>query len=115
MKKKPVLITTGIIMVLAIGFFFVRGRYLNKPQKADVAQFINHFTESLTTGQTDSVMACFETNQHQKIVTRLVNIFSGKAGSDGKSAPRCKISLDAGKVKITMLNALCSTLNCYRQ
>ena len=104
MKKKPVLITLGILAVLAIGFFFVRGRYLNKPQKADVAQFINHFTESLAAGQVDSVSACFETNQHQKLIVRLVNIFSGKAGGGGKSDPVFRISLDAGKTKINILN-----------
>lgn len=104
MKKKPVLITLGIIVVLSIVFFFVRGRYLNKPQKADITQFINHLTESLATGRSDSVMACFETNKHQKLVTRLINIFSGKSASDGKSEPRCKVSLDAGKALITILN-----------
>lgn len=105
MKRKPVLITLGIVALFAIGFFFVRGRFLNKPQKADISQFINHFTESLATGKRDSVIACFETNQHQKLVTKLVNIFSGKTGGDGKSEPLFGISLDAGKTKITMLNS----------
>jgi hypothetical protein len=104
MKKKPVLITLGILVVLSIVFFFVRGRFLSKPEKIDIISFLVTFNNQVQAGNRDSVRANFEINQKPAVLNRLISVLTNKTGLKGDEAPLFKLSLDVDNAKVRIIN-----------
>jgi hypothetical protein len=60
MKTKPILIIAASIVLLAGIFLFVRGRYLAKPEKTEIINFLNEFKAKLKDGSVDTLMTYFD-------------------------------------------------------
>jgi len=105
MKTKPILISIAAMLLLVAVFFFVRGRNSAKPGKDEINQFLNGFNNRVKEGNTDSLMAYFETGKSPKVLKRLVNLLEGKKGVNGKEKPVFSLSLDVDASDIKIANA----------
>jgi len=105
MKTKPILIILTAIIVLVGTFFLVRSKNSDKPGKDEINQFLNGFNNRIKEGNTDSLMAYFETHKKLKILKRLVNLLGGKKDLGGKEKPIAAISLDVDASNIKIENA----------
>jgi len=105
MKTKPILITTGVLVLLAGAFLFIRSRNLVKPQKDEIVSFLKQLNQNLVTGKIDSVKNAFEIDQHSKIVDRLVKLLSNRDPGTGKENKLFKLALDIDKAEIILANS----------
>src|SRR5580704_15704089 len=106
MKTKPILISAGVIIALAIGIFlFVRGKDLLKPKKAEISQFLYGFSNRVNEGNTDSLMAYFEANGNAKTLVKLVKLLAGKKSFNANEKPLANIKLDVDACDIKIINS----------
>src|SRR5258707_885774 len=105
MKAKPIIIIFSILLLITVAALYVRSRTLQTPKTSEVAQFLKRFDKNLKAGNIDSLKSYLETNQHGKIVAKLLDILNGKKASDGKSNPLFSLALNADSAAITILNS----------
>lgn len=105
MKRKPLLITLGIVVVLVAVFFIVRGRSVAMPVKGDIQKFLVAFNIQVTAGNRDSVRAYFDVNQKPAVLNRLVSVLTNKTGFKGDEAPMFKLSLIVDSSTIRIINS----------
>jgi hypothetical protein len=102
MKTKPILITAGVLVLLAGAFLFIRSRNLVKPQTTEINQFLYAFSNQINEGRTDSILADFDVNTPPRTLKKLINLLIGKSELNSKDKPLASIHLnvDASTVKI---------------
>jgi hypothetical protein len=104
MRKKPILIITGILAVAICSFLFIRSKYLVKPEKKEVIAFLEDFNINLKMSNTDTLLNYFEGKQSNKILIKLLGILSNKTGSDGKTKPLFEVALVPDEATIKTIN-----------
>ena len=104
MKRKPLLIGIGLIVVLVAVFFIVRGRFQSGPEKNGVLQFLLAFNEKVKAGSSDSVKACFEIKQKAAVLNRLISVLTNKTGLKGDESPLFRLSLNIDSASIRIVN-----------
>jgi hypothetical protein len=104
MKTKPILIIIVVVILLVCGFLFIRSKYLSKPEKGEIAQFLNAFNAHVRAGNIDSASAYFEDNQKSKLVKVLLSVLTNKTNTGGKEKPIFKVSLNTGDALIKFTN-----------
>jgi len=104
MQKKPVLIIAAIAVVGICAFLFIRSKYLVKPTDTEVITFLDGFNTDVNAGDPDKLLNYFDTKQKTKQLTRLLNLLSNKAGSDGEK-PLFYVSLATDKSEIKIINS----------
>jgi len=104
MKTKPILIIVTVVVLLVCGFLFIRGKYLTKPGKGEITQFLNAFNVQIKAGNIDSASAYFEDNQKSKLVRTLLKVLTNKTNTGGKAKPIFKVSLNTEDALIKLGN-----------
>lgn len=104
MKSKPLIVTIASIAVLAGILLFIRAKYLVKPEKKEITQFLVDFKNQLKYKNVDSLVSYFEVDQKPQTLVRLVNILSGNTGFNGKSKPVFDIDVNVDESDITVTN-----------
>ncbi|MDN5286972.1 MAG: hypothetical protein JWR38_3246 [Mucilaginibacter sp.] len=104
MKAKHIIIILIAAVVLVCGFLFIRGKYLTKPEKGEVVQFLNAFNTQVKAGNADSARLFFETGPKSKGISTLLNVLTGKTSINGKSKPLFKVSLNIDDSHINFVN-----------
>lgn len=105
MKTKPILITAGIVALLAGAFLFVRSRNLIKPKTAEINQFLYAFSNQVNEGRTDSLLADFDVNTPPRALKNLINLLIGKKDINSKDKPLATIHLNVDAATITVINS----------
>lgn len=105
MKTKPILITAGVLVLLAGAFLFIRSRNLVKPQTTEINQFLYAFSNQINEGRTDSLLADFDVNTPPKALKNLVNLLIGKKDINSKEKPLASIHLNVDAATITIINS----------
>ena len=100
MKTKPVIITLICIILLVCLGFFIKFKYLAKPEKADITKFLNDFNLELKSGHVDTLLSFFENGRSNKTTLTLIKVLVGQTGLNGKTAPIFSVALDFGNSKI---------------
>ena len=102
MKIKPILITLGVLVLLAGAFLFIRSRNLVKPKTAEINQFLYAFSNQINEGRTDSLLADFDVNTPPRSLKKLINLLIGKSELNSKDKPLAAIQLyvDGGAINI---------------
>ncbi|WDF77409.1 WG repeat-containing protein [Mucilaginibacter sp. KACC 22773] len=104
MKTKPILIIIAIVVLLICSFLFIRGKYLSKPEKGEITQFLNAFNAQIKAGNIDSASAYFEDNQKSKLVRVLLSVLTNKTNTGGKEKPIFTVSLNTEDALIKLTN-----------
>lgn len=104
MKTKPILIIVTAVILLAGTFLFIRSKYLAKPEKGEIAQFLNAFNAQLKAGNADSAILYFDSDQNIKLVKKLVGVLINKTNISGKGKPLFKVSLNTEDAVIKFIN-----------
>ena len=105
MKTKPILITLGIVALLAGAFLFIRGRNLVKPKTAEINQFLYAFSNQINEGRTDSLLADFDVNTPPRSLKKLINLLVGKSDLNSKDKPLAAIHLNVDASTISVINS----------
>jgi hypothetical protein len=104
MKAKHILIIVIAAVILVGGFLFIRGKYLSKPEKGEIVQFLNEFNTQVKAGNAASARSFFEADQKSRVITILLNVLAGKTSINGKSEPLFKVNLNTGASQIDFTN-----------
>jgi len=104
MKRKPLLITLGIVAVLVIVFFVARAMRQSGPEKNDVQSFLVAFNNQVKAGNRDSVLAYFDVNQKPAVLNRLIGVLTNKTGLKGDQSPLFKLALNIDSDAIKIVN-----------
>lgn len=104
MKAKHILIIITAAVILVGGFLFIRSKYLSKPEKGELVQFLNDFNTQVKAGNTASARSFFEADQKNKVITILLNVLAGKTSINGKSEPLFKVNLNTEDSYINFVN-----------
>jgi len=105
MKTKPILITAGVLVLLAGAFLFIRSRNLVKPQTAEINQFLYAFSNQINEGRADSLLADFDVNTPPRTLKKLVNLLIGKSELNSKDKPLASIHLNVDASTIKIINS----------
>lgn len=105
MKTKPILITLGIVALLAGAFLFIRSRNLVKPKTAEINQFLYAFSNQINEGRTDSLLADFDVNTPPRSLKKLINLLVGKSDLNSKDKPLAAIHLNVDASTINVVNS----------
>ncbi|TWI97136.1 hypothetical protein JN11_03596 [Mucilaginibacter frigoritolerans] len=97
MKTKPILIIAAIVIV-AVSTFFLLHKKKSPPNSIELTEFLFKFNNAVNSGNTDSVMACFQFDKKNKALKNLANLLIGKKKKDG-SLPLATVILDVDKAE----------------
>ena len=111
MKTKPIIIIVVAAVILVCGFLFIRSKYLSKPEKGEITQFLNAFNAQVQAGNIDSASFYFEENQKGRLVKTLLKVLSNKTNTGGKEKPIFKVSLNTEAAAIKFINPELATAN----
>ena len=104
MKTKPILIIVTAVILLAGIFLFIRSKNMSKPEKGEIAAFLNAFNAQIKAGNTDSASLYFETDPKNKSIKTLLSVLTGKTNTNGKSKPLFKLSINTEDALIKLVN-----------
>jgi hypothetical protein len=105
MKTKPILITVGILALLAGAFLFIRSRNLVKPKTDEINQFLYAFSNQINEGKTDSLLSDFDVNTPPRALKKLINLLVGKQDLNSKEKPLAAIHLDVDASTVNVVNS----------
>jgi hypothetical protein len=111
MKTKPVIIVVAAVVILVCGFLFIRSKYLSKPEKGEITQFLNAFNAQIQADNIDSASLYFEEDQKGRLVKTLLKVLTNKTSTGGKEKPIFKVSLNTEDAFIKFINPELATAN----
>ncbi|MGN8067412.1 WG repeat-containing protein [Mucilaginibacter sp. 22184] len=112
MKTKPVIIVVAAVVILVCGFLFIRSKYLSKPEKGEITQFLNAFNAQIKAGNIDSASLYFEADQKSgRLVKTLLKVLTNKTNTGGKETPIFKVSLNTEDATVKFVNPELATAN----
>lgn len=111
MKTKPIIIVIVAAVILACGFLFIRSKYLSKPEKGEITQFLTAFNTQIQAGNIDSASLYFEADQKSRLVKTLLKVLTNKTNTGGKEKPIFKVSLNTEDASVKFINPELATAN----
>lgn len=111
MKTKPIIIVIVAAVILACSFLFIRSKYLSKPEKGEITQFLTAFNTQIQAGNIDSASLYFEADQKGRLVKTLLKVLTNKTNTGGKEKPIFKVSLNTEDASVKFINPELATAN----
>lgn len=104
MKQKPILIISGILILAACVFLFMKSRIVAKPEEKEVVSFMGQLNYIYHLESADSLAAYFEGARNNTKLLKLLRILVNKTGLNGLEKPFFKTNLLITSSQISFIN-----------